>query len=115
MYTPRCSPWSAGNRAAGTRHRLVQVLLCLQSLEVIEREYRWGWPVVQRYGVERHHMLAQARWYFDAARVYVTLPHEDRAQMNELAMAILRIIEEVTSDPLPASPDALARTNCYHP
>ena len=29
-------------------HRLLQVLLRLQSLAVIEREYRWGWPVVQR-------------------------------------------------------------------
>jgi hypothetical protein len=96
-------------------HRLLQVLLCLQSLEVIEREYRWGWPVVQRCGVERHHLLAQVRWYFDAARVYVPLQHEDHAQMNELAATILRIIEEVTSDTLPTPLDALVRANGYHP
>jgi len=96
-------------------HRLVQVLLLLQSLEVIEREYRWGWPVVRRYGVERHHMFAQVRWYFEAAREHVALNPEDGAQMNDLATAILRIIEAVTSDPLPTQIDTPVRKNGFHP
>src|ERR1043165_9537557 len=70
-------------------HRLIQVLLCLQSLQVIEREYRWGWPVVRRYGVERYHMYAQVRWYFEAARAYVALHPEDVAQIDLLAAEIL--------------------------
>jgi hypothetical protein len=96
-------------------HRLVQVVLYLKSLEVIEREYHWGWPIMRRYGVERHHMLAQARWYFDAVRIYVPLSHEDHAQMSDLATAILCIIETVTSDALPTQGDAPVRTNGYHP
>lgn len=96
-------------------HRLVQVLLRLQSLEVIEREYRWGWPIVRRYGVERHHLLAQVRWYFDAAHMHVHLQLEDGAQMRDLANTTLCIIEEVTGDALPRPPDAPIRTNGFHP
>ena len=81
------------------------MLLQLQSLEVIEREYRWGWPVVRRYGVERHHLLAQVRWYFDAIHIHATLQPDDGPHMNDLAKVILRIIEQVTSDPLPTQFD----------
>jgi hypothetical protein len=69
---------------------------------------------VRRYGVERHHLRAQVRWYFDAIRIYATLQPEDVPQMNDLATAILRIIEQVTSDPLPTQLDPPARSNGFH-
>src|SRR3954469_10737766 len=53
-------------------HRLIQVVLLLQSLEVIEREYRWGWPLLQRFGVTQQHMLSQARWYFEVSYALTT-------------------------------------------
>ena len=34
-------------------HRLMQVVLRFQTLMVIDREYRWGWPIMQRFGVSR--------------------------------------------------------------
>jgi len=36
----------------------VQTALQFQTLAVVEREYRWGWGILQRYGVERQHLLA---------------------------------------------------------
>lgn len=95
-------------------HRLMQVLLCFQSFEVIEREYRWGWPVVHRYGVKRYHLLAQVRWYFDAVYVHVPLRPEDGAQMSDLAIATLQIVEDVTSDAAATPLDAPVRTNRFH-
>ena len=96
-------------------HRLVQVVLVLQTMAVITREYRWGWEVISRYGVQQHHMLAQVRWYFEAARAHVMLPPEDGARMDDLATSILRIVKDVTSDPLYPPADQSTRTNGFRP
>lgn len=71
-------------------HRLVQVVLVLQTLEVITREYSWGWQVVSRYGVQPHHMLAQVRWYFESAQAHISLPPTDRVQMRDLEAAVFQ-------------------------
>lgn len=85
-------------------HRLIQVVLVLQTLEVITREYRWGWQVVSRYGVQQEHMLAQVRWYFEAAQSHITLSPTDRTQMHNLAAAVFqRVTHAIGEAPHPPS------------
>jgi hypothetical protein len=78
-------------------HRLLQVLLHFQASIVIEREYSWGWKILQRYGVERYHMLAQVRFYFEESRANVQLEAEDAVQFARLEAMILQVIEQVTA------------------
>jgi len=77
-------------------HRLLQVLLQFQALEVIEREYRWGWPILQRYGVDQRHLLAQVQFYFEAVRDVAPLDGDDQEPLAELEAAILQVVEQVT-------------------
>jgi hypothetical protein len=84
-------------------HRTVQALLFSSSLAIIEREYRWGWAILTRYGVTQEHLLAQIRWYFEAAQAFTQLDADDRAQLSALAAATLAAVERVTTDvPPPA-------------
>jgi hypothetical protein len=96
-------------------HRLLQVVLVLQTLEVITREYQWGWPVVSRYGVQPHHLLFQVRWYFEAAQAQTIQRPEDSARMAYLATTILRAIEEITSGRSPTHQNNGASKNGFHP
>jgi hypothetical protein len=96
-------------------HRLLLVLLNFQALNVIEREYRWGWSLLQRYGVERYHLLAQVRFYFEAAQANVRLDGEDRAQIERLEAMILRTIERVTLAELSPRRNGHSHGNGVHP
>lgn len=77
-------------------HRLVQVVLRLQSIVIIEREYRWGWPILQRYHVEQLHLISHVRWYFEAARKFVPLERTDRRPLTLLEAATVRIIRKIS-------------------
>lgn len=70
-------------------HRLMRATLMFHSLAVIEREYAWGIPVMQRYNVERVHMLSQVRFYGEAVRAFVPLDLDD-------ALAYQHLIGHVT-------------------
>jgi hypothetical protein len=96
-------------------HRLLQVMLHFQAIEVIEREYRWGWPVLQRYGVERYHLLAQVRFYFEAARAHLRIGEADRTQLEELEAMILQIISQVAHTPAAAQSNGHLHSNGVHP
>ena len=96
-------------------HRLLQVLLHFQSIEVIEREYRWGWPVLQRHGVKSHHLLAQVQFYFEAAHSHLIFEDLDRTQLDELETAILQIITQVTHTPTAAQANGHLNGNGFHP
>ena len=63
-------------------HRLMQVVLRFQTTLVIEREYRWGWSIMPRFGVARHHMISHARWYFDTIRNAGMVSRDDMAGMK---------------------------------
>jgi hypothetical protein len=78
-------------------HRLMQVLLQFHAPEVIERGYRWGWALLQRYGVERSHLLTQVRSYFEAAHANAALDAIDRAYLRDLEVTVLHIIGEITT------------------
>lgn len=76
-------------------HRVLQTMLRLRSISVLERQYRWAWGIVQRYGVEGHHLVAQARWYFDAAHNYVPDTTPGYAHLNEFELIVRSIVEQV--------------------
>ncbi|GEM_PF-581630 len=77
-------------------HRLIQVVLLCQSTAVIEREYRWGWKILSRFNVERRHMTAHARWYFEEVLLSVPLIDEDQVQLTELRDHVIRMIDSTT-------------------
>lgn len=77
-------------------HSLIQASLRLRSLAIVEREYRWAWPLVQRYGVTRQHLIAQVYWYFEVARSVVRLEDADRAALNALEISVVQIVERAT-------------------
>lgn len=85
-------------------HRLIQVVLLLQTPEVIDREYRWGWPILQRYGVGRQHVLSQARWYFEATRTLTTPDPLDTLYLNALEEKALGMIDQITTMAVPGYP-----------
>jgi hypothetical protein len=97
-------------------HRLMQVVLLLQTPEVIEREYRWGWPILQRYGVGRQHMLSHVRWYFEVTRALTALDPLDAPYIEMLEDKVLQMIEQITAAALPGYPpsDGVTRTNGHH-
>lgn len=78
-------------------HIMLLAALRFRTLAVVEREYRWLWGIVQRFGVERSHLLQQVNWYFEAARASVTLSIEDRAWLTVLESAIEQIVLTVTN------------------
>ncbi len=97
-------------------HTMLLAALRFGTLAIIEREYRWLWGIVQRFGVERPHLLQQVRWYFEAARACAPLSLEDRAWLSVLESAIEQIVLTVTSaspmnvqPPHPSYPRAIAR------
>lgn len=83
-------------------HRLIQVVLRLQSVAVIEREYRWGWPILQRYHVERVHLIAHIHWYFEAARKFAPPERNDRKPFALLEAAIVRIVHSIAQTTIDA-------------
>lgn len=97
-------------------HRLVQVVLRLQAIEVVDREYRWGLPVVMRYGVARHHLLSHARWYFEAARATAPTADGDQLFLDVLESRVLQTIDRITlvSAPLPQRPVGLPPSGEQH-
>ncbi len=83
-----------------TPHRFHVMLLAalrFRTLAVVEREYRWLWGIVQRFGVERSHLLQQVNWYFEAARTFAALSNEDRAWLTALESAIEQIVLTATN------------------
>jgi hypothetical protein len=74
-------------------HRLLQVALRFQTLAVIEREYRWSWGILPRFGITLAHMHALARTYFESARVLVMFDQTDRPYFELLEMNVLQLIE----------------------
>ncbi|HEU4327487.1 MAG TPA: hypothetical protein VFS21_30390 [Roseiflexaceae bacterium] len=76
-------------------HALVRLALMSHSLAVFEREYRWLWGVVRRYGVEQRHLLGMAGWYFNAARDLPALAN-DRRGLLTLKRAVTAVIRETT-------------------
>lgn len=76
-------------------HALVRLALMSHSLAVFEREYVWLWGVVQRYGVERRHLLGMAGWYFNTARDLPALA-DDRRGLLALKRAVRTVIREAT-------------------
>ncbi len=83
-------------------HRLIQVVLRLQSIAVIEREYRWGWPILQRYHVERIHLISHIHWYFEAARKFAPLERGDRKPFALLEAAVVRIVHSIAQTTIDA-------------
>ena len=88
-------------------HVILLAALRFHTLAVIEREYRWLWVIVQRFGVRRMHLLQQVRWYFEAAQAYTSLSREDRAWLTQLELAIEHMILTITA-PSPAAPRSYA-------
>jgi hypothetical protein len=78
-------------------HRLLQVVLLCNSMNLIEREYRWGWRILSRMHVERRHMLAQVRWYFEEIFSQVPLINDDKLQLIEMRDSVLHMIEQITA------------------
>jgi hypothetical protein len=83
-------------------HRLIQVVLRFQTMMVIEREYRWGWAIMPRFGVARHHMINHARWYFDTVRGSSLVTRDDMSHLDLLSTNIVHIIEQITAVPPPS-------------
>ena len=81
-------------------HRLMQVVLQLQSLSVVEYEYRWGWPVLQRFGVGAVHLLTHSRWYFENARRLAPSGPNDQPYVLALESRVHGIIETVVMQPI---------------
>jgi hypothetical protein len=77
-------------------HRLLQVALLCQSLAIVEREYQWGWKLLSRYNVERRHMLAHVRWYFEELFTLANLSGEDKLYLVELRDEMVHMIERLT-------------------
>jgi hypothetical protein len=78
-------------------HRLVQVALRLQSLAVIEREYRWSWGILPRFGVTSRHMHALVRWYFEAVRALASVLPADRPFLDQFETQILVMIDRAAT------------------
>jgi hypothetical protein len=95
-------------------HRLMQVVLRFQTLMVIDREYRWGWPIMQRFGVSRHHILSHVRWYFDVVRTSSTIDSADLPYIEQLASRVLQIVGQATLPQAHAHPEAHVHTNGTH-
>lgn len=74
-------------------HRLLQVALRLQVITVIEREYRWSWSILPRFGVNQRHMAALVQLYFEAVRSFASIDGPDRAYIDELEAVVLQNIE----------------------
>jgi hypothetical protein len=83
-------------------HRLLQVALLCQSMAIIEREYRWAWKILMRHNVERRHMLAHMRWYFEEVFSLANLSSDDKRHLVEVRDEMLHMIERVTiTSPVP--------------
>ena len=76
-------------------HQILQTALQFRTLAVIEREYRWGHDLLQRYNVTQHHMRAPVTQYFAAARDLVALDDDDRHGLDEMEAAILAMIKRM--------------------
>jgi hypothetical protein len=81
-------------------HRLLQVALRFQTIAVIEREYRWSWGILPRYGITLRHMQSMVRSYFEAARAILVLDQLDRHFLDVFERAVLDAVER--SAPLEA-------------
>ena len=95
-------------------HTLIQTALRTNNLLLIEREYKWVWIIVQRFGVNRQHLIAQVYWYFDVAR---TLEFEDadRQALRLLEKEVMLIVEHVTTVPNGAASAQRGRSNGQAP
>lgn len=74
-------------------HRLLQVALRFQTITVIEREYRWSWGILPRYGITLRHMLAMVRAYFESARAALALDSLDRHHFELFERSVLEAVE----------------------
>lgn len=76
-------------------HQILQTALQFRTLTVIEREYRWGHDLLQRYHVTQHHLRAPVTQYFAAARALVALDDSDQHGLDEVEATILAMIKRV--------------------
>lgn len=90
-------------------HRLVQLVLLCGNTACVEREYRWGWNILKRYGVDRRHMQAQVRWYFENAFDILALSPDDQAQLLCLCEEVIRVIDQVTRSGAPTGYERVRR------
>lgn len=74
-------------------HRLLQVVLRFQTLAVVEREYRWSWGILPRYGITLSHMLEMVRAYFSAARALAPLDQADMQFVEHFERQVLVAVE----------------------
>lgn len=95
---------SALERSPERLHTLLQTALRLQTLSVVEQEYRWLLGVLPRYGITARHMLAMAGWYFSEARARLALDPIELAGLNELKRAVLRAIRAETAAAMGGEP-----------
>lgn len=89
-------------------HRLMQVVMLCNSTDVVEREYRWGWRLLPRYRVERRHILAHIRWYFEEVFGSVPLSSEDKLGLLGLRDLVIQQVDHITTVD-PQIPDHLQR------
>lgn len=78
-------------------HKLVQSTLRTGNLALIEREYRWVWTAVQRFGVNHLPLIVQVHWYFEVARTAPQLTDDDRTVLSMLEQETLSIVAGVTA------------------
>ena len=75
-------------------HRQLQIVLRVRSLRSLEWEYRWSRDLLAAYGVDQHHLVSAARWYFAAAASLLSLPHADRHGLRLLEAAVVNVVLE---------------------
>lgn len=78
-------------------HRLMQVVLRVQSLAVVEQEYRWAMTLLPRHGVQAQHLLVFIQIYFEVVRALVPPAQQDAPYVDTLESVIARIVEAVTA------------------
>jgi hypothetical protein len=83
-------------------HNVLLAALRFRAMSVIEREYAWTWSILPRFGVTSQHLIAQVRWYFEAARIHVPSLNGDTPYLRQLEVQILHAIDQITQS-TPAS------------
>lgn len=86
----------AQRRSPERLHKLIQSALRLRNLGLIKTQYEWAWPLMQRFGVAREHLLVQVSWYFAVARALTTLDDSDRQALHALETNMVQIVKAAT-------------------
>ncbi len=73
-------------------HRQLQIVLRVRSLHSLEWEYRWSRDLLATYGIDQHHLVSAARWYFGAAAGLLHLSNTDRHGFHLLEATVVNIV-----------------------